>query len=57
MCPKMFMYGEQNSSLGYLEHIDGNGVRLSGIPASGHFPMYSNPTVMWDEISSFIGNS
>lgn len=57
MCPKMFMYGEQNSSLGYLEHIEGNGVHLSGIPASGHFPMYSNPTVMWDEISSFIGNS
>ena len=54
-CPKMFMYGEQNNSLSYLEHIESNGVRLSEIPACGHFPMYSNPTVMWAEISDFIG--
>ena len=53
-CPKMFMYGEQNASLSYLSHIRDNGVRLSEIPHCGHFPMYSNPSVMWQELESFI---
>ncbi len=52
-CPKMFMYGEQNRSLSYLTHIQANGVRLAEIPACGHFPMYSNPAVMWSEIAVF----
>jgi pimeloyl-ACP methyl ester carboxylesterase len=53
--PKMFMYGEQNASLSYLDHIEANGVRLSQIPCCGHFPMYSNPPVMWREIAEFVG--
>ena len=52
-CPKMFMYGEQNASLSYLPHIQSRGVRLSEIPHCGHFPMYSNPAVMWHEIGEF----
>lgn len=55
-CPKMFMYGDQNASLSYLGHIKSNGVHLSEIPDCGHFPMYSNPTVMWQEIATFIDN-
>jgi len=53
-CPRMFMYGDQNASLSYLDHIEANGVRLSKIPYCGHFPMYSNPAVMWQEIATFI---
>ncbi|SLM32425.1 Putative alpha/beta hydrolase (fragment) [Desulfamplus magnetovallimortis] len=53
-CPKMFMYGEQNRTLSYLNHIESNGVRLSEIPECGHFPMYSNPPVMWREIADFL---
>lgn len=53
-CPKMFMYGEQNKTLTYLSAIKSNGVRLSEIPESGHFPMYSNPTNMWREIEDFL---
>ncbi|MEM6255768.1 MAG: alpha/beta hydrolase [Cyanobacteria bacterium P01_D01_bin.156] len=50
-CPKQFMYGEQNASLSYLSHIQAHGVQLAEIPACGHFPMYSNPIVMWEKIS------
>lgn len=53
-CRKMFMYGEQNDHLSYLSHIKQNGVRLSRIPECGHFPMYSNPTIMWREIIDFV---
>lgn len=52
-CPKMFMYGEQNRSLSYLNHIGTNGVRLAEVPKCGHFPMYSNPVAMWEEIADF----
>jgi len=52
-CPKMFMYGEQNASLSYLSHIASCGVRLCQVPHCGHFPMYSNPALMWQAISDF----
>lgn len=51
--PKMFMYGQQNAALSYLSHIESRGVRLSEIPDCGHFPMYSNPTLMWRAIGEF----
>lgn len=54
-CPKLFMYGEQNANLSYLEYIEKNGVRRSEIPNCGHFPMYSNPVAMWRDIADFIG--
>lgn len=56
-CPKMFMYGEQNASLSYLNHIQANGVQLAEIPACGHFPMYSNPVLMWEKIAKFQASS
>ena len=52
-CPRMFMYGEQNASLSYLSHIRAEGVRLAPIAQSGHFPMYSNPLAMWQQIADF----
>ena len=52
--PKMYMYGEQNRSLSYLDDIEAKGVRLAEIPHCGHFPMYSNPAVMWQTMGSFI---
>ncbi|WP_340523563.1 alpha/beta hydrolase [Cupriavidus necator] len=53
-CPRMFMYGEQNASLSYLGLLQRNGVELAEIPRCGHFPMYSNPPVMWERISGFL---
>ena len=55
-CPKVFMYGDQNTSLSYLDHIAANGVRLSKISNCGHFPMYSNPAAMWQEIYGLLEN-
>ena len=55
-CPKMFMYGEQNRGLSYLRHIESRGVRLSEISECGHFPMYSNPPMMWREIAGFLNH-
>lgn len=52
-CPRMFMYGEQNSHLSYLPHIQAQGVRLAPIAQCGHFPMYSNPIAMWQQIAHF----
>jgi pimeloyl-ACP methyl ester carboxylesterase len=28
-------------------------VELAEIPACGHFPMYSNPVLMWERIARF----
>ncbi|RQR41481.1 alpha/beta fold hydrolase [Burkholderia sp. Bp9142] len=51
--PRMFMYGEQNASLSYLSALEAHGVVLSEIPDCGHFPMYSNPVLMWKAIADF----
>ena len=53
-CPRMFMYGEQNASFSYLSHIQSEGVILAEIPTCGHFPMYSNPALMWEKIAEFL---
>ena len=53
-CPRMFMYGEQNASLSYLGRLRAQGVRLAEIPECGHFPMYSNPPLMWKAIAGFL---
>jgi len=55
--PRMFMYGEQNSSLSYLPMLAANGVELAEISNSGHFPMYSNPVAMWKRIAEFQAGS
>lgn len=52
--PRMFMYGEQNASLSYLPHLRAHGVRLAEISGSGHFPMYSNPVEMWEQLAGFL---
>jgi pimeloyl-ACP methyl ester carboxylesterase len=52
-CPRMFMYGEQNSSLSYLTTLSTHGVELADIPHSAHWPMYSNPVAMWGRIAQF----
>ncbi len=56
-CPKMFMYGSQNSSLSYLDDLEANGVRLAEIPHCGHCPMYSNAPAMWGELSEFLNSN
>jgi pimeloyl-ACP methyl ester carboxylesterase len=53
-CPRMFMYGDQSSSLSYLPTLAANGIELAEIPHSSHWPMYSNPVAMWERIAEFL---
>ena len=53
-CPRMFMYGEENSALSYLARLAAENVELAEIPHSGHWPMYANPVAMWERIVAFI---
>jgi len=53
-CPRMFMYGEQNSALSYLPTLAANGIDLAEISDSSHWPMYSNPVAMWGRIAEFL---
>ena len=50
--PRQYMYGVTNSHLSYLEDIAAHGVHLACIPDCGHFPMYSNPVLMWRRIKA-----
>jgi pimeloyl-ACP methyl ester carboxylesterase len=52
--PRMFMYGEQNGSLSYLDTLAAAGVELAPISHSAHFPMYSNPPQMWARITDLV---
>ena len=53
-CPRLFMYGKENSTLSFLPGLAAGGVELAEIPRSGHWPMYANPVAMWDRIATFI---
>lgn len=54
--PRVFMYGQQNASLSYLPTLGAHGVRLAEIPDCGHFPVYSNPVLMWRAIEEAISS-
>jgi quercetin dioxygenase-like cupin family protein len=56
-CPKLFMYGETNNNLPYLQALRVQGIRLAEIPHCGHFPMYANPPSMWRQIADFIADA
>jgi pimeloyl-ACP methyl ester carboxylesterase/quercetin dioxygenase-like cupin family protein len=56
-CPKLFMYGEANNNLPYLQAMRAQGVWLAEIPHCGHFPMYANPPSMWRQIADFIADA
>jgi len=53
-CPRVFIYGEQNRHLSYLDQLPDIGVDVREIPYSGHFPMYSNPPALWAAIAKFL---
>ena len=53
-CPSAFIYGEQNRHLSYLGDLPNQGIEVIEIPCSGHFPMYSNPAVLWSKMADFL---
>ena len=52
-CPKMFIYGEENNDLPYINKLLRQGIQASEIPGSNHFPFYSNPEKFFTSISKF----
>jgi pimeloyl-ACP methyl ester carboxylesterase len=52
--PRMFVYGDENRSLSYLEQLGRADIRVAEIRRSGHFPMYANPPALWQAIGTFI---
>jgi hypothetical protein len=52
---RMFMHGEQNKGLSYLQHIAEQDVLVCEVPECDHFPMYSNPPFMWRALARLIG--
>ncbi|KAJ2978306.1 hypothetical protein NQ176_g3892 [Zarea fungicola] len=55
-CPRMFMFGEQYNTLSYLPTLKANHVQLAEIAHCGHFPMYSDPILMWKYIAGVVSS-
>lgn len=53
-CPRLFVHGEQNAHLSYLGQLPAYGVEVCEIPHAAHFPMYSNPPVLWSALAAFL---
>ncbi|MEM1264067.1 MAG: alpha/beta hydrolase [Pseudomonadota bacterium] len=56
-CPRVFIYGEQNRHLSYLDTLQSAGVDVVEIPWAGHFPMYSNPPALWSAMADFLNRA
>lgn len=55
--PRLFVYGEQNRHLSYLDGLPALGVQVAEISFAGHFPMYSNPVELWATMADFIART
>jgi pimeloyl-ACP methyl ester carboxylesterase len=53
-CARMFVYGDENRHLSYLGTLLKRGVQLAEIENCGHFPMYANPTALWQRMGQFM---
>ena len=52
--PRLFVYGEGNRDLPYLDDLRAGGVELAEIPDSDHFPLYTNPRRFFEVLGSFL---
>lgn len=52
--PKVFIYGNENSSLSYIPELIKNGINVKEISGSNHFVFYDNPKELYDVIGDFI---
>jgi pimeloyl-ACP methyl ester carboxylesterase len=54
--PKVFIYGQENSSLSYIPKLLQNDMTVREISDSNHFVFYDNPKELYDTIGDFISN-
>jgi hypothetical protein len=52
--PKLFIYGQENSSLSYIPELRKNNMNVKEISMSNHFVFYDNPKELYDVIGAFI---
>jgi len=52
--PRIFIYGQENSSLSYIPELLRNSLNIKEIPNSNHFVFYDNPKELYDVIGDFI---
>jgi len=52
--PRLFLHGEANRTLSYLDRLRRGDVVVREIPASGHFFFYDNPEVTFNTIGAFV---
>jgi len=52
--PKVFIYGQENSSLSYIPELIRNGVNVKEISNSNHFIFYDNPKELYQVIGDFV---
>jgi pimeloyl-ACP methyl ester carboxylesterase len=51
--PKMFLYGDRNRKLSYIQQLRSSGVLVKEIPDSDHFIFYDNPVALYEAIAQF----
>lgn len=54
--PRVFIYGQENSSLSYIPTLLQNDMNIRQISDSNHFVFYDNPKELYDAIGEFINN-
>jgi pimeloyl-ACP methyl ester carboxylesterase len=52
--PRLFLYGDANRSLSYLERLRQSEVEVVEIPRSAHFLFYDNPVETFRTIADFV---
>jgi len=54
--PRVFIYGQENSSLSYIPKLRQNDMNIKEISGSNHFVFYDNPKELYDVIGVFIND-
>ena len=52
--PRMFLYGEVNRTLSYLDRLRRSAVEVAEIPGAAHFLFYDNPVETFAVIGEFV---
>ena len=53
-CDCLFLYGERNGTLSYLQRLRSSGVQVVEIPSAGHFVFYDNPVATFQAVGEFV---
>jgi len=55
--PRLFIYGEENNWLSYINDLNQNGIKTAEIAKSHHFPVYSNISSFYLNVCNFINEN